>query len=765
MQITQKPFLKILPGIVLITLLAGCGPAGNPQNPVREPSTEVSAPDVTTIVIDGDGDDWIDRPLLHEDEIGDAEGEFLDIGKVYAFVNQDALYVLMEVVDPAAPFVQIDFEVNTDKGVHYFGWRPESGPPNPYSSFALGSVFEGRIDLRDIGQPEKIVRLTELRVMVGQEHPSPEWRAADIWNSGVAQVVMVDEIDEFRVDTVLTQEGQGQAQEQQTTSVPEPDEFISSEPLEERAKYVWLEERGEYADYLYRQFHQNAQQVAWGPDGYLYIADGSGKHIVRVAPDGTLDDLGIWKNHIYMQEYGPNAIAFDLDGNLLFNTGPHLYKRFPDGSIEYMFTAIGYIRSLAIDNAGLLYYSLASNQIFQWNPNGDDILLTDEYRDPQITIGPESQLFISDHNGDRIIILDLDTKETSILAEGIFGPEGQYIRVDADGDVWVRGTPFGMQLSPEGEKKPFTIDGQSGDNFRWHLAGDIVFDPEGNLWVTYASGEIVRLTPVDPKQPDPDAFTSEVIYQSFEASDIDVAPDGSIYATNNVPGNIWRFDPDGSYEIIWEHGDQGRVGIAVTADGVIYAGTIFGEILKMEDGRISHYATLYTERMVIGGDGYLYAVEGRWGEDQRIVRIPAPDTIEVVATEIDGVPLGTTPVQIAPAQDHGLYVVNQSYGLLYYLDFGGEGYVLKDFGAEMQYTIIGSSPINGKVYLLAHLLLDHNTILNRYTLYEFEPGGELTVVSPVIPGDPWGMDVSPDGKWLYVIEVGAVDRIPLDDGQ
>ena len=39
------------------------------------------------------------------------------------------------------------------------------------------------------------------------------------------------------------------------------------------------------------------------------------------------------------------------------------------------------------------------------------------------------------------------------------------------------------------------------------------------------------------------------------------------------------------------------------------------------------------------------------------------------------------------------------------------------------------------------------------------------MVSPVIPGDPWGMDVSPDGKWLYVIEVGAVDRIPLDDGQ
>ena len=65
-------------------------------------------------------------------------------------------------------------------------------------------------------------------------------------------------------------------------------------------------------------------------------------------------------------------------------------------------------------------------------------------------------------------------------------------------------------------------------------------------------------------------------------------------------------------------------------------------------------------------------------------------------------------------------------------------------------------------FFLAHYFpASADTELQRYTLYEYEPGGEFEVVAPVVPGDPWGMDVSPDGQWLTVIEVGAVDKIPL----
>lgn len=713
----------------------------------------------TEIVIDGQANDWIDRPLLHEDPAGDAETGYLDLTKAYAFVNQNAVYVLIEIVDPAAPFVQIDFVVNTDKGEHNFGWRPGSGTEN--SSFALGSVFEGRIDLIDLGMPESIVRLTEIRVMVGEEHPSPDWHAADIWNSGVAQVVRVDEVDAYPSEKASSNMAGDPSQPQ---AMLELENFLSEEPLTERPRYVWLEQRGMYAEYLYRQFHQNAQEAAWGPDGNLYVADGSGKHIVRLAPDGTMDDLGIWRNHIYMQEFGPNAIEFDLDGNLFFNTGPHLFRLNTDGSIDWIFTAEGgHIRSLTMDETGVLYYSLGTGAIYQWNPAGQDLLLTDEFHDPPILIGPEGKLYLFDYGQDRIMVLDVHSREVSLFAEGMFGPEGAYMRFDPDGDLWVRGTPFAYQFSTTGELKPFTVDGNPGKDFRWHLAGDIVFDDTGTLWVTYASGEIVRLVPNDPTIPDP-AFSSDLVYPSFEASDVAVGPNGEVYATNLVPGNVWRFEPDGSYEVIWEHGDMGRVAVAVDPNGTLFVGSVWGEIVKIENGTISHYANLKTERMVIAGDGQLYVAAGQEGEPYEIVRITGVDTYEVVATEIDGIPLGDTTVQISPAMDHGLYVLSESSATIFYLDFEGQGYSIVKLANAVMYPRLASSPVTGKMYFLAHFFpASADTDLQRYTLYEYEPGGAFEVVAPVVPGDPWGMDVSPDGQWLYIIEVGAVDKIPLGE--
>jgi sugar lactone lactonase YvrE len=541
-------------------------------------------------------------------------------------------------------------------------------------------------------------------------------------------------------------------------------EFLSAEPLTERPRYVWLEQKGIYADYLHRQFLQNSQEAAWSPDEYLYVADGSGKHIVRIAPDGTMDDLGLWKNHIYMQEYGPNAIEFDRDGNLFFNTGPHLFRLNTDGSIEWIFTAEqGNIRSLTMDETGVLFYSLNTGPIYQWNPDGEDILLADEYHDPQILIGPEGQLlYISDYGMNRVVVLDVNSREARIFAEGYFGREGCYMRFDPEGDLWTRGTTFAYQFSPDGEIKPFTIDGRPGSDFRWHLAGDIEFDDNGNLWVTYGSGEVVRLAPVDPESSDSD-FTSELIYDSFEASEVAVGPQGEVYATDLVPGSVWRFTPDGSYEIIWEHGDQGRVGIAVNDQGAIYAGSIFGEILKLENGEISHYADLVTERMIIAGDGNLYAAVGGDGSGYRVVRITGVDTYETFASEIAGVPLGDAPVQLAPAMDHGLYVLAQSNGTLFYINFEGEGKVVARLSESMEFAVMASSPVTDIIYFLAHVVNDQGPECRPYALCQYDPGGQLEVVSPVVPGDPWGMDVSPDGKWLYIVEVGAIDKVPLGE--
>jgi hypothetical protein len=186
---------------------------------------------------------------------------------------------------------------------------------------------------------------------------------------------------------------------------------------------------------------------------------------------------------------------------------------------------------------------------------------------------------------------------------------------------------------------------------------------------------------------------------------------------------------------------------------------------KWENGTISRYASdLYTERLIIAGDGNLYAASGKYWENEpsKIVRITGVDTYEVVATEIDGVSFGTSPIQIKPAMKDGLYVINQSDGTLYYMDFEGNGYPLIQLANETQFSILASSPVTGKVYFISHLVIEGNAIIQKYSLYEYEPGGELKMIAPVVPGDPWDMEVSADGKWLYIIEVGAMDIIPLD---
>jgi len=48
-----------------------------------------------------------------------------------------------------------------------------------------------------------------------------------------------------------------------------------------------------------------------------------------------------------------------------------------------------------------------------------------------------------------------------------------------------------------------------------------------------------------------------------------------------------------------------------------------------------------------------------------------------------------------------------------------------------------------------------------YTLFHITPDGQYSQIVLRILGDPWGMVASRDGKWLYIDESGAVDKIPL----
>jgi sugar lactone lactonase YvrE len=221
---------------------------------------------------------------------------------------------------------------------------------------------------------------------------------------------------------------------------------------------------------------------------------------------------------------------------------------------------------------------------------------------------------------------------------------------------------------------------------------------------------------------------------------------------------VLRFKSDGETEVLLDHGFGGRTAVALGLDGVVYIGLPTGEIVRLEaDGRTSHYASLLTRRMVFGTDGALYAIVGDYGESKSIVRITDVDTYSTLAAEIDGKSLGFGDAHISPALDTGFYVFTEQERNLFFVDYAGQGYLianLRDLGGGGP-AVMAASPVTGDIYCIPH---------GPYTVFRIDAEGNSEEVASRVFGDPWGMVVSHDGKWLFVAESGVIDRIPISTG-
>ena len=152
------------------------------------PSAE---PNVTEITVDGLADDWTNRQLVFACPEGDVEEGFIDLTDGYAFVNQNALYFMVETTDPDARVEAFYIRVSSGGTETGFVWRPSdpaAGLPQN-STLSLGEVFEGRIDLSDIGfSPEDL-----LLTIYAYYYPGGERVLIDIWMGG--KVPVVNEVD------------------------------------------------------------------------------------------------------------------------------------------------------------------------------------------------------------------------------------------------------------------------------------------------------------------------------------------------------------------------------------------------------------------------------------------------------------------------------------------------------------------------------------------------------------------------------------------
>ena len=724
----------------------------------------------TQIVIDGQPDDWVGRSVLCADPAGDAEEGFLDLTTGYAFVNQDALYLLIETVDPRAPFVQFDMFIEAGGKMLLLSWSPgqalgnladittgfEYIGPAIHSSFAFGPALEVRIDLRDLGSPER-VNLNRITVMVGECCQEPAWRAADEWRP-TRSTPVVDEIDAAL------------AQRSQRT---------------ERPGHVIMAAGDVKADYLYRGFVQVPWDVAWGPDGHLYVADQLGRHVVRLSPNGTMSDLGTWRNPSMWNDDGPIGIAFDSKGNLYVNDECCIYAIGPDGSVEMLPGIRGQpVGCITFSSDDELYYTdMGGGRVLKVGTDGQSQVVARGIENAfDLAFGLDGELYVSQLARNRVVKVDVTSGAVSEFFSDSQLSSQTYLAVDAEGDLWVRGGHSVLfQLAPNGTPKPFRVDGKrySGDAFDLDIqtSGGITFDDEGRLWIASYNSSIRYLEPPEAGRQS-QGMTMTVIAPGFApgflAADLEITRDGYVYVYNNnpSPAELWRISPRGNIEVLLKIPDkfpeESNIGMALDGQGKLYLGMPNGEIAWLDArGNLKHYAWLRSWHMTFASDGYLYAAVGGGGEPKSIVRITGVDRYKTLVREIGGQALGIGPgsrygpasVRILSTPGGELLVYDEGHMKIYSVDLDGQASVFADFPELHQ--IRGPAPIavapDGSVFIN----LNDAPYPLGYSLLWIQPDGHKEIYARGIYGDPLGAVVSPDGDWLYIAENGAIDKIEI----
>jgi sugar lactone lactonase YvrE len=159
-----------------------------------------------------------------------------------------------------------------------------------------------------------------------------------------------------------------------------------------------------------------------------------------------------------------------------------------------------------------------------------------------------------------------------------------------------------VQIPPDLEPGPagMRIDGLEGETFFITIAGswatglhqvdNPVFDPEGNLFVTYSGSRgqdapvsIFRVTPGGTREP----FCAGIV----NATSMALGPDGALYVSSRFEGAVHRVAADGSHQQVAS--DLGvACGLAFDADGWMYVGDRSGTVFRVRDGRATAFATL-----------------------------------------------------------------------------------------------------------------------------------------------------------------------------
>jgi len=530
------------------------------------------------------------------------------------------------------------------------------------------------------------------------------------------------------------------------------------------------------ADYLYRGFVQIPGDVAWGPDGHLYIADQLGRHVVRLSPNGTMSDLGTWRNPSMWNGDGPRGIAFDSKGNLYVSDhAGGLYAIGPDGNVEVLAGIRGQpVGGITFSSDDELYYTdMGGGRVLKVGTDGQSQIVARGIENAfDLVFGSDGALYVSQHSLDRVVKVDTVTGVVKHFFSDAISGSQIYLAVDREGDLWVRGCNTLYQFAPDGPQKPFRVNGRTyfGDACQLDLdtPGGIAFDDQGGLWIASYNSSIRHLEPPGAGQQS-QGMSMTVVAPGFSPlMDLEVDREGYVHVYNNntLPAELWQISPTGDVKVLLRREEDrgldegGSIGTALDDHGRLYLGLQNGEIVWLDaGGNLRHYAWLRSWEMAFAADGNLYAVIGdgdRTPGPKSIACIVGVDNYRTLISRVNGKPLGPGCVHIDAAPGEGLYIYDESHKTVYFVDFDGQASVITEVPRIAPTAAMAASP-KGDVFVMLHGAPDPYA----YSLLRIDPDGNIKIYARGIYGDPLGAVVSPDGHWLYISENGAIDKIPI----
>jgi|SoiMethySBSTD1v2_1073268.scaffolds.fasta_scaffold23414_3 sugar lactone lactonase YvrE len=191
-----------------------------------------------------------------------------------------------------------------------------------------------------------------------------------------------------------------------------------------------------------------------------------------------------------------------------------------------------------------------------------------------------------------------------------------------------------------------------------HQVDSPVFDPHGNLFVTYSGSRgqeapvsIFRVTRAGTREP----FVSGIV----NATSLAIGPDGQLYVSSRFEGAVYRVGADGTYEQVAS--DLGvACGIAFDPDGAMYVGDRSGTIFRVRDGRATAFATLPPSvaafHVAMSPEGELFVAAPTLGSYDHVYRISRDGDVRALP-----MPFGR-PQGLAFSPDGLLHVVDALAG-------------------------------------------------------------------------------------------------------